>query len=119
VRPRFEPGDVASLVGSATVLSSQAYSERRKEATENKKKKAEKLEKFVTVVFEQACRVADIYRMIMQDSKESIPLTSTARIESIKLVYFTHFDPLVTMLGISANEFESLINGNSHTLKKT
>jgi hypothetical protein len=99
-----------TILGSAIVLTSQWLLEGRKQETEKRKKKAEKLEELVSAIHEHkywALSVLDTLPLLPSEEViAKLPPSPIGKVEAIANVYFPEFRKLVFTLNFTSYEYQ-------------
>jgi len=98
-------GAIAIAGGLATLLLSEYLKQRK----ETKKKRAEKLEELISVIYEHHHWVQHLYQIKVQGETGEIPPTPFSKIEAITYIYFPQFDTLVNDLALAAITYQELL----------
>jgi hypothetical protein len=108
-------GGAIAIVGG---LGTQLLLEYRKQTAEKRKKKAEKLEELISLVYEHHHWIQHLYEIKVQGKIGEISPTPFAKIEAITHIYFPHFDTLVSKLAVAAITYQELMLRNAPVLQQ-
>jgi hypothetical protein len=109
---------VGGAIAIAGGLATQILLEYLKQRSEKRKKKAEKLEELVSLIYEHHHWIQHLYEVKVQGKTGEISLTRFAKIEAITHIYFSQFDTLVDKLAAAATTHQELMLRNAQILQQ-
>jgi len=109
---------IGAVLGFGGGLITQLALEGRKQVAEKKKKKAEKLEELVSVIYEHHHWVQRLYLINVKGATLEMQLSPFAKIEAITHVYFPQFDTSLKTFAAAAAAYQELMLRNAPILQQ-